>query len=273
MSLLSIDVGLKNLSYCLFSDDKKIIDWKIINIMIPTTINNEKEIIKNKCGNKIKKNCIKIAKYIDKEGKYYCKGCSEKLGYIINNKNDFKGLTNKSLDDLKILAEKYKIEIKSCKKKKELLILLEEYKEKWELKEIKKDDKPKINFYKLDFIEIGKNIRDYFNSFLFKDVKYVIIESQMTAKMKQVQCLLAQHFISTCPNICVEFINPSNKLKKYNTDNSSYKKRKCNAVLICQEYFCKNEKEWKLVLDKEKKKDDLCDCFLQGKWYLEEKME
>ena len=32
MSLLSFDIGIKNLCYCHLSSDKKILDWKIIDI-------------------------------------------------------------------------------------------------------------------------------------------------------------------------------------------------------------------------------------------------
>uniref|UniRef100_A0A6C0H5N3 Mitochondrial resolvase Ydc2 catalytic domain-containing protein n=1 Tax=viral metagenome TaxID=1070528 RepID=A0A6C0H5N3_9ZZZZ len=257
MILLSIDVGLKNLSYCLFDDKQKIKEWKIINIM-----DNE---VENKCNyiKKDKKECNKTAKYLDKlADNYYCQCCLTKIG-LMTKKNDFKGLSKKTVIELKNIGKKYDIEIK-MEKKKEILDILNEYNKKMGIIDVKKRK------YKLDFIEIGKNIRNYFDLKMFS-VTHVIIEDQMTSKMKQVQCLLAQYFITKKKETVVEFINPSNKLKNYDTDNSSYKKRKNNAISICETYFLDYEKEWKTILDKEKKKDDLCDCFLQGKWYMEKK--
>ena len=32
MKYLSFDVGIKNLAYCSLTDDKKILDWGIINL-------------------------------------------------------------------------------------------------------------------------------------------------------------------------------------------------------------------------------------------------
>ena len=55
MKLLSIDVGIKNLAYCLIEKKEKltIIDWNIINLSNETT--------------------------------YQCKYCSKKANYINNN--------------------------------------------------------------------------------------------------------------------------------------------------------------------------------------------
>jgi hypothetical protein len=192
---------------------------------------------------------------------------AKKSDFLYNTK-DFKGVSNKSVVELKKLIDKYKTPHPAFAKKKDLIKVLEDYKTAYSLTEIKPERKQQY-IHKLDFIQIGKNIRDYFNNPAFNNTTHVIIECQMTAKMKQIQSQLAQHFISSDPTIHVEFINPSNKLKNYDTDNSTYGKRKKNAVDICNEYFTENQKEWKPVLDKEKKKDDLCDCFLQGKWFIE----
>ena len=68
MKILSIDVGIKNLAYCLVNfekDEITIDDWDVINIC------REKNLI---CGEKLKKkntNCGKKAKFY-KNNKYYC---------------------------------------------------------------------------------------------------------------------------------------------------------------------------------------------------------
>ena len=54
---LSFDVGIKNLAYCVLSDDKKIKQWGIINL-------NEDPI----CDVKLNKKCEKQSTYYVKDG-------------------------------------------------------------------------------------------------------------------------------------------------------------------------------------------------------------
>jgi|TARA_B110000971_G_scaffold16066_1_gene14857 hypothetical protein len=59
MKILSFDVGIKNLAYCLLdTEDKSILDWGIINISVDTTCDH---VIKGKC-------CDKTATKIIKDG-------------------------------------------------------------------------------------------------------------------------------------------------------------------------------------------------------------
>jgi hypothetical protein len=61
MKILSFDVGIKNLAYCLLdTEDKSILDWNIINISVDTTCDH---IIKGKC-------CDKTATKIIKDGEF-----------------------------------------------------------------------------------------------------------------------------------------------------------------------------------------------------------
>lgn len=86
MRILSFDVGIKNLAYCLINkidDNFKIEDWGIINL------DDERK----KCTSitKRKKNCSKTAFYsylIDGKLQYYCKKCKnnyEKPNLIVSN--------------------------------------------------------------------------------------------------------------------------------------------------------------------------------------------
>ena len=61
MKILSFDVGIKNLAYCLLdTEDKSILDWGIINISVDTTCDH---VNKGKC-------CDKTATKIIKDGEF-----------------------------------------------------------------------------------------------------------------------------------------------------------------------------------------------------------
>ena len=70
MKYLSFDVGIKNLAYCSLNQDKKILDWGIINL-------NKNPLCQ--CG--LKKECLKSATYKitdNEEVKYSCTTHSKK---------------------------------------------------------------------------------------------------------------------------------------------------------------------------------------------------
>jgi hypothetical protein len=61
MKILSFDVGIKNLAYCLLdTENKSILDWGIINISVDTTCDH---VSKDKC-------CDKTATKIIKDGEF-----------------------------------------------------------------------------------------------------------------------------------------------------------------------------------------------------------
>jgi hypothetical protein len=61
MKVLSFDVGIKNLAYCLLdSEDKSILDWGILNISVEPTCEH---MIKGKCCDKTAKKMIKDTEF------------------------------------------------------------------------------------------------------------------------------------------------------------------------------------------------------------------
>ena len=111
-------------------------------------------------------------------------------------------------------------------------------------------------------------------------VTHVIIENQISPianRMKTLQGMLAQHFISLNVS-AIEFVSSGNKLKHFaqqSTATTEYQKHKKDAVFYCQMHLAKmNSSQWQThFANYANKKDDLADCFLQGLWYLQEKME
>jgi hypothetical protein len=93
--------------------------------------------------------------------------------------------------------------------------------------------------------------------------------------MKTIQGMISQYFIMRNHNIKIEFISASNKLKDFlPAEKIDYKQRKQLGIKTCLELICSDFrfKEWEDVFKKHNKKDDLSDCFLQGMWYIKNKL-
>ena len=273
MNIFSIDVGIRNLSFCLFSYDQtnkqinNIVKWDNINLI-------DKEDDHNKCID-VDKNgiiCGKTSKF-KKDDKCYCLKHSKLTEYL----HPISELTNASLnkkkvDELVVLCEKYKVILTdtNIKQTKTYLIkcLLDFVKNNCFL-EIKKK-----NASKTDLVSIGKNIQHKLDNILTGiNVDIVIIENQigpLANKMKTIQGMLAQYFIMNNNNINIEFISAINKLKDYMVEKLDYKERKKLGVKICTDLVSTDTRfnEWNDFFQKHKKQDDLSDCFLQGMWYI-----
>ena len=127
MKILSIDIGIKNLAYCLLevtiTDNIKnynIIKWNVINLCgeIPTC----QHIIKTK---KTSKKCDKKA-CLFRGDVFYCKTHAKKMNCILDTKeNSIKKST--SLKDLQTLSTKYNIPYDSRSKKVELYDKLKQH--------------------------------------------------------------------------------------------------------------------------------------------------
>jgi hypothetical protein len=135
----------------------------------------------------------------------------------------------------------------------------------------------------VDLITIGKNMKQELDKVLEMggldvsdtkiDIDIAIIENQIStiaSRMKTLQGMIAQYFIMKhTPHI--EFISASNKLKMFITKKkTTYTERKAESVEITAELLETKEefRNFKGYLNKNKKKDDLADCFLQGIYYL-----
>jgi len=279
MKIFSIDIGIKNLSFCLFEiqnlDDKsnnlKILKWDNIDLTEKT---------ESKCI-EIDKNglCDKPAKF-KKEGSCYCLKHYKKHNYL----KPIQELSTSYLNKQKIqniidIADKYKIKYENPPKKTNLIGLLTEFSNKNCYTEI-----PKTNASKIDLVTIGKNIQHKFDDILAEhllSINTIIIENQIgpiANKMKTIQGMISQYFIMKNNNILIEFISAANKLKDFlpkdNKEKTDYKQRKKLGIQTCLEIINNDFrfKEWENLINKHTKKDDLSDCFLQGMWYIKHKV-
>jgi hypothetical protein len=284
MLILSIDVGIKNLSFCLFeinpqsTTDIKIIKWDNIDLSEKT---------ESKCI-EIDKNglCEKPAKFM-KEGKCYCLKHSKKHNFLQPTPELKPSYLNKQkIQNLIVLADKYKIKYENPPKKLALIDHLSNFATQNCYLPIEKENASKVNL-----VTIGRNIQHKFDEILedhLLNINKIIIENQIgpiANKMKTIQGMLSQYFIMKNNNIEIEFISALNKLKDFmpkNKDNKEkekpekmdYKQRKKLGVQTCLEMVNSDFrfKDWETFFAKHNKKDDLSDCFLQGIWYIKYKI-
>lgn len=275
MKLLSIDVGIKNLSFCLFelesieqsSNHLKVLKWDNIDL---SEKNNLKCIEVDKNGL-----CNKPAKF-SKDGKCYCLKHSKKHNYLLPS-SEFKEsyLKKQKLQNLIDIADKYKLTYEKPPKKSNILGIIQEF--------VNNNCYTSIittNASKVDLVTVGRNIQHKFNEIFSEivNIEHIIIENQIgpiANKMKTVQGMISQYFIMKNNNVKIEFVSACNKLKDYlPKEKIDYKQRKKLGIQTCLS-IVNNDfrfKEWDGFLNKHTKKDDLSDCFLQGLSFIEHKI-
>ena len=278
--IISIDVGIKNLAFCLFNTQNKqpqILLWDVVNL-------SQKSEIKcciNECNSLVK---------FSKDGIYYCLKHAKKHNTYKVAKVDLKMTTIKKLKikDLHILALKYNIVIPLKETKQVILSLFQKYIDTEYFENIES-----VNASKLDLVTIGKNMMIHLDEILkdhLSTIDLVIIENQISPianRMKTVQGMISQYFIMRNQNIKIEFVSSANKLKgqvvevadsdeeKDKEENvvkikHTYSDRKKMGIKYCLELI--NETSWKPFFINHKKQDDLADSYLQGIWYINNKL-
>ena len=171
---------------------------------------------------------------------------------------------------IKTICEKYNIDTKKYKYKKDLIKCIEEELDISFFVLVEKIDTRNIKLMKY-----GSNLRDKFNILLKDiDIDILLIENQigpLALRMKTLQGMIMQHFIErNCKNIME--ISPYNKLKKYiSTKKTTYSERKKLSIIETRKYITDEKylNKWIESFEKHSKKDDLADAFLQGIYYLE----
>ena len=281
MKIISFDVGIKNMAYCILDCSSNIsvpniIDWNIVNLLNNTEDTNM--ICNQICKNK--KKCNSKSKYRESEN-YYCEKHAKTSKFYIPKKTNSPSYFKKlKKEELIQEMNKYNIELNDNFNKN---VLLEKILKYFESNTLIKMNKSKEKATTIDLITIGKNIKKEFYKIDLSEIDVVIIENQISpiaSRMKTIQGMLAQYFIMKFDNINIEFLSSSNKLKgfeKINKEDSDYKQHKKDAIYYTKNILEKNDnlKKWNdiFLYEKQNKKDDLADCFLQGIWYFNEKIK
>jgi len=268
MKILSIDVGIKNLAFCLMEKETshfKILKWDTVDIADEHSLTCQ---VKDK--NTV---CNKPAKF-EKESKYFCLKHSKKQCYLIPTADlKYSFLQKQKIQNLYDIADKYNIAYQKPIKKTDLLSLIHEY-----INKTCFDPIVTTNASKVDLITVGYNIKTKLNDLFHAiNIDIVIIENQISPianRMKTIQGMIAQYFImrSSQPQK-IEFISACNKLKEFTNDSQdSYSERKKLGVSKTADLIQENHPEWYTLFSKSKKKDDLADSFLQGWWFIKNKL-
>ena len=280
MKILSIDVGIKNLAFCLFcksegSENFTILKWDVVNISEKETF---KCVFTEKTGI-----CCKPAKF-KKYDKYYCLKHSKKQEYQIPSSEQKPSFINKQkINTLYEIADKHSIKYVAKIKKSELADMINEHISNTYFEPVETTNASDVNLY-----DIGTNIKHHFDSLFSSEghIDYVIIENQISpiaTRMKTIQGMIVQYFVMSPIKVdFIEFISASNKLKGFITkatdnivkseknDKAKYNDRKKLGIEKCLE-LVKTDFRFTDYLEhfnNHKKKDDLSDAFLQGLWFI-----
>ena len=296
LRVLSIDVGMKNLAYCLFeltSDAGEIktpeavmsrvniVAWDVVNLC--DTAGKPAAITCTRDG------CKFAAKFmhspLDAASSYYCTRHAHASGRkmpLPAPLGTAKSMKKMALNDLKAFSTEYlSVPIpENCEKSKMKLLqhltsaLAAEYL-------VAACAKHKvISAAALDLITIGRNMHRLFDALphIVAGIDVVIIENQLgtlATRMKTLQGMITQYFIMRgVPDI--RFISATNKLKMFSKDGEeagdkgegSYADRKKRSTEITRSLINEHAPLMSMKFEKHKKKDDLADCFLQGMWWF-----
>ena len=347
-NIISFDVGMKNLAYCIFQVCEttckvKILKWDVINLCTPivrkcNTLgctqdakycktfratcddddDNESEddeqdtYEKEEKGEKGEKDEINENQEPEYHVEYFCNKHAKLSKYKIPTPElNIKKIRKMKLVDIKELIVKYNFgssnlpsiigdekgekgekhenkivntnltktkSITNSNTKDNLINMIKKELHKNYLEHIEN-----VKAMDVDLITIGKNMMQELDKVLEMgglgvsdtkiDIDIAIIENQIStiaSRMKTLQGMIAQYFIMKhTPHI--EFISAANKLKMFMTKKkTTYTERKAESVEITAELLETKEEfdNFKGYLNKNKKKDDLADCFLQGIYYL-----
>lgn len=322
--IISFDVGIKNMAYCIFNVDVsqqnslQIIDWNVLNLMEkeePLSFCNcskvktpkkpakkEKKIVKlenvfidsSNNNNSTNLLCEKPAKY-KKNNLFFCeKHAKSQSSYIIPKKqNSLSQLKKKKIEDLNLICQEYKVNVGENVKntKKYVLEKLEDFLNEHSLELV--NQTKKHNAGDTDLITIGKNMKILLDQVKeIECITHVIIENQISPlanRMKTIQGMLAQYFIMKNDRLNIEFVSSFNKLREFSKNQTVYEKKESEQEKTEKQKYSQHKKDgvfyttqiieknksfscWEKILHESKKKDDYADCFLQGIWYLRNKM-
>jgi len=277
-TIVSFDIGIKNLAYCIFTVSKEsliIRDWNVINLLDVSGSTSSVPVCN--CQKAKSGICGKKASYLFGEN-YFCNVHSKNSGKLLPTKEcSMPAIKKLKVDELTQFCANHFISISEKDKKNAVLEKVQAHFEKNTLKPIPKIKKTNAN--QLHLVDIGKRIKTNFDAKFapfIKELTHVILENQISpiaGRMNTIQGMVAQYFIMTtdASQLIIDFISSAGKLKGLAiNETTDYKTHKKDGIRFCTQFLESNTDLYifKSVLDASGKKDDLADCFLQGIYYF-----
>jgi len=279
-TIISFDIGIKNLAYCIFRLDSSatVLKWNIINLIQQDIAQTQTKCTCMKSGKKCMEVCGKKGSFTHSEGAtqtVYCAIHAKSSGKMLPCKEmSLTAIKAMKLEELKTFCRKQFIVFAETDKKLDICAKADAVIKSRTLIPIKP---VKQNANHVHLVEIGKQIKTQLDEVLRDtNIDIVILENQISpiaGRMNTIQGMLAQYFImrtSICPKI--EFISSSGKLKDYRDakETNTYRDHKKDSIMFCGDFMKKNEglRKCQTVLESSNKKDDLADSFLQGIYYM-----
>jgi hypothetical protein len=294
-TVVSFDIGIKNLAYCIFSIGQEgisVAGWGIVNLAL------QDAVVKPQCNCAKAKGgdlCIKTATYKYGEDHRFCLTHAKSSGKLLPTKELSAAAHKKlKLDELTTLCTKYGIGIVSTDKKPDVLAKVVAHFAARTLEPIVVAKSKNAN--QIHLVEIGKRIKAQFDAvFANCEPTHVILENQISpiaGRMNTIQGMVAQYFIMRDANnrLAIDFISSSGKLKGFSDkvlalptadkvqpttadkaqDTNTYKDHKRDGIAFCHQFMAANGglATFRHIIEAAPKKDDLADCFLQGIYYL-----
>jgi hypothetical protein len=269
MNIISFDVGIKNMAYCIFdvsNGELSIVSWNVLNLLEAeplTEVCNQSSPGKKKADPS--KPCCKIAKY-RKHDQCFCEKHAKTSSFLIPMKKHSETAIKKlKLEEVVKLGQGLLLSLDKANEprlKKDWVTLICQFYEKQCLEPIVK--KKTKNAAELDLITVGKNMKEMLNQVDgIEKVTHVLIENQISPianRMKTVQGMLAQYFIMKNSDTVIEFCSSANKLSQFTKKESIVRKdidKKLENTLVRE----KEEKEKDFNPEyKQHKKDGIFYC-------------
>jgi hypothetical protein len=262
MHILSIDIGIKNMSHCLFRVNNGqfiVLQWGVIDLTNDSTMT---------CNALTKKKgvCGKRATY-RKDDNHFCLTHAKSSSFILPSQ-DTKSLSSKKVQDIRNICNNLSVSIESGDTKQMMLKRIHAYKELTELVPIQRSNAKLCNL-----VDLGKSLQEKYSAiFNMVTIDTVLIENQIgpiAIRMKSLQGMVTQYWIMQgVPDI--QFVSANNKLKNFLPGKSTYKERKAKGIEVARRYVTEYPDMyiWNNMFHSHTKKDDLADALLQGIWYM-----
>ena len=240
--LLSIDVGIKNLAYCLFETPEKIIDWNVVNLCNKQQQKQQQQSLctQTNCKFKSKYKSPKSPKSYnltdDSVDIFYCTRHAKKSKLIIPSRSTSKTVINSMrVAELRDFALKHNISSPpppqptppptqplSSMSKPALSEMINLFILNNSLLPCEQSEQSESS-KNISLVAIGISLKETFDAIFNKHIQHIstiIIENQISpiaGRLKTLQGMIAQYFIMH-GKTDIRFVSASNKLKGYDVD-------------------------------------------------------